>query len=717
MPPEMILLVLGELTLEQLVRLRPVCVALLVLVDAIAQRMYEAKYGTLIDPSHLGTAWAPLLREAEKRRKRRPRDWAEDAVWIVARGMEKRWARKQIPPRGPSQPWPATHAEAALIEAAKNVLAAPLLRKLLSLLTAQRFSIRWAYLVAGALLGGNVELAHRLATEHPAEVSPESSISRLVIGPAFCGSYPMFLPDSVPLRVSVFAMLCRCANNDVRLLRALQWLLSWTSSTPPAVPPAPDSALLHDGRLASPNTVSDSASPITSPVASPLPSAASPYRTASSPASFGISARGPLLAAGAADHHRVLPDLRYRDITYTDRPLLDLAFRHNASRSVVFLLAQASKVLSVQEALREFPTERTAELLWLLTPPTYEWKTLLREAARTVNTALLSMLLQHSPVRHGRTKLLRAALESANRPVAELLMPLAKPADRSLLGAAIHGELYELAVELLKRGAKQTELYMGRPLVLHLASKPFLPPEARELLDLLLSPQQNATKAWLAIILNVPHEGELPLCAAASGGAFALYKVTRLLQAGAKADHSDGDGNTPLLLALKSKPHPEQAAVVDLLLQHGASVNARNAADESPLSIALARADTALLSRLINAGALPHVTPKGCTVLHTWLSERDAEWQQTRTIIETLVPRFIHVEARTHDTGETLLYYAVKYRRRHAIEVLLMLGASPDARNQSNLTPLQLAQRKKLAPNLQALLKEHSQQSSRCIIS
>ena len=80
----------------------------------------------------------------------------------------------------------------------------------------------------------------------------------------------------------------------------------------------------------------------------------------------------------------------------------------------------------------------------------------------------------------------------------------------------------------------------------------------------------------------------------------------------------------------------------------------------------------------MSAGALPHVSARGgATILHTWLERYAPEWQSTRAILEAFIPRMIPAEARTHDGGDTLLHYAVKYRRRHAIDVLLMLGTLP----------------------------------------
>lgn len=275
--------------------------------------------------------------------------------------------------------------------------------------------------------------------------------------------------------------------------------------------------------------------------------------------------------------------LSYDDVTHTRLPLLDLAVRSRASHAIMRDLLEAGGRPPVQQLVALMPGDRVAELWWLLAPPAYrvrlcapwffscvcsrarspcyhQWKELLTTTAQHGDMALLAYMLQRAPRKEAnRTKLLCLALASADRyasgeppalhcvdcsprrPMAEMLMREVRVRDKALIGAAIHGEMYDVALALALQGAKQTELYNGRPLVLQLAGSPFLPPQARALWDVLLSPADAQLQAWLSIALNVPHQGELPLCAAV-GGDDMLYRVARLLKAGAKPDHSDAAG-------------------------------------------------------------------------------------------------------------------------------------------------------------------------------
>jgi ankyrin repeat protein len=153
-------------------------------------------------------------------------------------------------------------------------------------------------------------------------------------------------------------------------------------------------------------------------------------------------------------------------------------------------------------------------------------------------------------------------------------------------------------------------------------------------------------------------------------------------------------------------------------------LNARNAKDESPLTVALAQGDAVLLKQLIQAGALPHVNAEGVTVVHSWLAAQHSQaqkalsdWDTTRALLSALVPSLIPPDARTHNTGETLLHYAVKYRRRHAIEALLLMGASVDCANNANVTPLQMAKKLRLPAEQIATMKDYSQKKSSCVVS
>lgn len=82
-----------------------------------------------------------------------------------------------------------------------------------------------------------------------------------------------------------------------------------------------------------------------------------------------------------------------------------------------------------------------------------------------------------------------------------------------------------------------------------------------------------------------------------------LSIVQRVLADGAEIEHTDADGNTPLLLSIDKGGSLDLVAV---LLYNGASVNAENLAGRSPLMAAVDKGRAALVKRLLDEGANPH---------------------------------------------------------------------------------------------------------------
>ena len=81
-----------------------------------------------------------------------------------------------------------------------------------------------------------------------------------------------------------------------------------------------------------------------------------------------------------------------------------------------------------------------------------------------------------------------------------------------------------------------------------------------------------------------------------------LSIVQRVLADGAEIEHTDADGNTPLLLSIDKGGSLD---LVTVLLHNGASVNAENLAGRSPLMAAVDKGRAALVKRLLNQGANP----------------------------------------------------------------------------------------------------------------
>jgi len=81
-----------------------------------------------------------------------------------------------------------------------------------------------------------------------------------------------------------------------------------------------------------------------------------------------------------------------------------------------------------------------------------------------------------------------------------------------------------------------------------------------------------------------------------------LSIVQRVLADGAQIEHTDAEGNTPLLLCLDKGGSSD---LMTVLLQHGASVNAENLTGRTPLAAAVEKDRTVLVKRLLLLDANP----------------------------------------------------------------------------------------------------------------
>lgn len=98
--------------------------------------------------------------------------------------------------------------------------------------------------------------------------------------------------------------------------------------------------------------------------------------------------------------------------------------------------------------------------------------------------------------------------------------------------------------------------------------------------------------------------------------------VSYLLARGADPNIKDGEGNTPLLVAVNNGA----GGVIDLLVRGGANVNLGNGSGETPLIRAVQRRDLSLVRILLAAGADPDQSDR-----IAGLSARDYAHQDTRT--------------------------------------------------------------------------------------
>jgi len=175
-----------------------------------------------------------------------------------------------------------------------------------------------------------------------------------------------------------------------------------------------------------------------------------------------------------------------------------------------------------------------------------------------------------------------------------------------------------------------------------------------------------------AIVRFPPHES--PLIAPSSSGD--LAKVAALLQDGADANAPGKFGGTALSFSVSGR-HQD---VAELLLDHGANVNATNSAGWS----ALFYADDERMAELliargadVNAKDLSGVTP-------LW----DVARPELLGVVKVLLAHGADVNARSR-YGDTPLH--ARGLSKDMAEILLAHGADLNARNNHGETPLQTA--------------------------
>ena len=154
--------------------------------------------------------------------------------------------------------------------------------------------------------------------------------------------------------------------------------------------------------------------------------------------------------------------------------------------------------------------------------------------------------------------------------------------------------------------------------------------------------------------------------------------VWRLLEAGARLDLVEGGGQALMFQAYLTP------ALAGVLLQKGLRVNCTNAMRETPLLVASARGNDALVEFLLAHGADANLRCSlGCTALHD--GELDVD------IAIRLLSAGALVDARD-DQGQTPLMLACDFSNRPLIRLLLQHGASLAVRTHDGWSALDYAQ-------------------------
>lgn len=301
----------------------------------------------------------------------------------------------------------------------------------------------------------------------------------------------------------------------------------------------------------------------------------------------------------------------------------------------------------------------------------------------------VKLLLQHIPKGHailrtGRTPLHDACM-SGHTGISKLLLehgadPMQALADGTTpLEFACQGHPV-IAKMLLERGADPRHANAAGRTVLHLACKHNTPKVASLLLKNGADP--NARDA----------RGRTPFHLACFHGYLMLIRA--LLKYGADATATTQNMSTPLHEIARARYKADADDIVNMLIDKGAAVDARNAASETPLHLAcihendrvvrqLVTAGADVLSEILEASSLHRITP-----IHL----------VSRTIGgSTLVPEMLakakSLPPQLWISNWTPLHEAARWAKPKNVEALLKHGADPAAVTEDGCTALHLVLR------------------------
>ncbi|PTB78264.1 ankyrin [Trichoderma longibrachiatum ATCC 18648] len=153
-----------------------------------------------------------------------------------------------------------------------------------------------------------------------------------------------------------------------------------------------------------------------------------------------------------------------------------------------------------------------------------------------------------------------------------------------------------------------------------------------------------------------------------------------LVKGGADVNSHNGR-ESPLSLAV-ARGH---IRMVDVLLDHGADLEARDEDGKTPLFRAMRRPDSDMFHHLIRRGARIDVKDRnGASLLH------EAAGNGVVSYIDHLIESGLNVN-RTDEFGRTPLHAAVLNDAKASFLALLMHGADPDVRNADGYSALERA--------------------------
>jgi ankyrin repeat protein len=163
-----------------------------------------------------------------------------------------------------------------------------------------------------------------------------------------------------------------------------------------------------------------------------------------------------------------------------------------------------------------------------------------------------------------------------------------------------------------------------------------------------------------------------------------ICRAKRLLEQGVDIDtHANRLGVTPLLCAA----YRGNEEMIELLLDHGANINAQTESGDTALHLAAIKGRRKTIKVLLARGIDTRIVNKaGASAL-----QRTVGTLYDEATIPLLIRGKSDVNARNTMTGDTSLHLAVAFRRPRILLFLLDKNANINAFNDDRLTPLQLA--------------------------
>ncbi|KAK4460442.1 ankyrin repeat-containing domain protein [Cladorrhinum samala] len=185
------------------------------------------------------------------------------------------------------------------------------------------------------------------------------------------------------------------------------------------------------------------------------------------------------------------------------------------------------------------------------------------------------------------------------------------------------------------------------------------------------------------VMLEREYRGKTPLATAAAAAAGEAL-VSLLLDKGANVEATDVRGMTPLALAVESG----SVASVRLLLAKGARSNVSDRGGMTPLGLAVVKGDAASAKLLLGNGANVEVADHGITPLALAADKGNA------ALVRLLLEKGANIEVGLASGVMTPLVLAAKSGDAASVKLLLERGAKPEAKDYWERTPLAWAARK-----------------------